>query len=82
MIYKVTFWRLDYPKGYVPGMGYKKTRLGSTYISEFRKRLIGIEAALWQAAARLRLTCAVDAFDLCDATGEEAGRIWFCGSMD
>ena len=82
MIYRATYYELVYPKKYVPGMGYKKKTLGSTYITENRIRGIGIERAVWQGAARLRVTARVNSFILFDAFGRDAGKVWFCGSLD
>ena len=75
------YYQLIYPKGYIPGMGYEQIMLGSVYITELRKMALGIEAALWQGAVQLKVTCKVDAFRLCDATGPEKDVTWFCGSM-
>jgi hypothetical protein len=78
MMHEVRFYRLDYQKGKVPGMGYKKTRLGRTWFSDLRRATIGTEAAIWQCAARLRITGSVDTFAVREY-GDNAD--WFCGSL-
>ena len=78
MMQEIKFWKLTYPKGYRPGMEYKKRVLGKTYFSELLYRTIGIDNVIWKMAARLRITCDVDAFDI-----RELGEPypWYCGNV-
>ena len=78
MMHEVKFYSLSYPRGYAPGRGYKKTMLGRTLFSDLRRAAIGTEAAIWQCAARLRITCKADAFAVREY-GDAA--VWFCGSL-
>ncbi len=81
MVYKVTLWQITYPRDYKPGDGYKKKGIGTGYITEHRTRLIGWDSALWQLAARLKITGIVTNFSVCDVFGRDSGLIWFCGNI-
>lgn len=78
MMHEVTYWKLVYPKGYVPGMDYKKIRLGKTWFSDLRRMTIRTENAIWECAARLRITCDVDTFSV-----RQLDEVfpWFAGTL-
>jgi len=78
MMNKVEYWKITYPKGYYPGMGYKKKYLGKTWFSSLRSSTIGLENAIWDCAARLKITCDVDTFQV---TENGDNYPWFAGTL-
>lgn len=78
MMNEVRYWKLIYPKNYHPGMEYKKIYLGKTWFSELKRLTIGTDNAIWQGAARLRITCDVDTFSVSEVNDRFP---WYCGNL-
>ena len=78
MMHEMKYWKLTYPKNYIPGMEYEKRFLGKTYCSSLALRTKGTDTVLWKGAARLRITCDVDTFQI---RRLDEKHPWFAGTL-